>query len=165
YQIEKDKLTQLAEEWAVVQVALTALSHAKRTYQKKYLTEVVRLTSTYFQILTNHKYKQVFAPTSTKLFQVEADNYMRYTVDELSQGTIDQLYVSLRLAISSVMSKKFIFPLILDDAFVHFDDKRTDQALHLVKEIAKNQQILFFTCKKDIADKLLADHVLEEINV
>jgi len=165
YQIEKDKLTQLAEEWAVVQVALTALSHAKRTYQKKYLTEVIRLTSTYFQILTNHKYKQVFAPTSTKLFQVEADNYMRYTVDELSQGTIDQLYVSLRLAISSVMSKKFIFPLILDDAFVHFDDKRTDQALHLVKEIAKNQQILFFTCKKDIADKLLADHVLEEINV
>ncbi len=165
YQLEKEKLNQLAEEWAISKIAQTALVQAKESYQKKYLTEVIQLTSRFFNILTNGKYEHVHAPTGAKLFQVEAKNYIRYTVDELSQGTIDQLYVSLRLAISKVMSDKFVIPLMIDDAFVNFDDQRTDQIIKIIKQYANDQQILFFTCKQDIAKKLEAEHIHAELNV
>ncbi|MBO1002916.1 ATP-binding protein [Pseudogracilibacillus auburnensis] len=160
YQMEHNKLNELAKKWTMLKIAQTTLFHAKKSYQAKHLTEVIAFTSTYFQQLTNGKYKKVFAPTQATSFQVEANNYIRYTVDELSQGTIDQLYVSLRLAISKAMSEKYIIPLMIDDAFVHFDDERTDQVLDVIKQIAKGQQILLFTCKKEIARKLHADHIV-----
>lgn len=165
YQLEQNKLNELAQEWALFQVAKSALAHAKNAYQKKYLTEVIQLTSDYFSKLTNGKYKRVYAPTTSKLFQVEANNYLRYTVDELSQGTIDQLYVSLRLAISKVMSNKYVIPLIIDDAFVHFDEERTEQIIKILKQFAKEQQILLFTCKTDIANQLQAEHIIENMKV
>ncbi|MEI3607102.1 AAA family ATPase [Pseudogracilibacillus sp. SE30717A] len=165
YQMEKDKLNKLAEEWAISQIAQTALMKAKDSYQKKHLTEVIRLTSEFFCTLTNGKYEKVHAPTGSKLFQVEANNYIRYTVDELSQGTIDQLYVSLRLAISKVMSDKYVIPLMIDDAFVNFDDQRTDQIIKIIKAFAKEQQILFFTCKQEIARKLEAEYIRSDLKV
>lgn len=165
YQIELEKLNALAKEWAITQVAQTTLMKAKAAYQEKYLSEVIELTSKYFNKLTNGKYIHVHAPTASKLFQVEASNYIRYTVDELSQGTIDQLYVSLRLAISRVMSEKFVVPLIIDDAFVNFDNKRTEEILNIVQEFASTQQILLFTCKSDIAQTLQAQHISTEVNV
>jgi len=165
YQMERDKLEKLAKKWAVYQVAQEALQQAKETFQQKYLTEVIELTSTYFEQLTNGRYVRIYAPTASKLFQVEANNYVRYTVEELSQGTIDQLYVSLRLAISKVMSNRYSLPLMIDDAFVHFDEVRTRQIIHLLKELAQEQQILLFTCKKEIANELQTKNLISNVNV
>lgn len=151
YEMEKDKLNQLAKKWAILKYAQSALTNAKRSYQEKYLHEVIDYTTKYFRRLTNGKYRKVFAPTDTELFQVEAENNIRYNVEELSKGTIDQLYISLRLAISKVMSDKFVVPIIIDDAFVHFDDHRTKEMVEILKEIASTRQILLFTCKKEIA--------------
>ena len=155
FEMEKGKLNELARKWAILKTAETALLRAKKTYQDKYLHEVISYTSKYFKRLTNGNYIDVIAPTASQLFQVEANNNIRYTVDELSQGTIDQLYISLRLAIGNVMSKKFIVPFMMDDAFVHFDDKRTKEIIQLLKEIAResDRQILLFTCKQHIAHK------------
>lgn len=152
FEMEKEKLNQLAKKWAIRKYAQTALAQAKQSYQQKYLHEVIAYTTKYFTRLTNGKYQNVFAPTDTQLFQVEAESNIRYTVEELSKGTIDQLYISLRLAISKVMSDKFVVPIIIDDAFVHFDDRRTEEMIDILKEIAKERQILLFTCKKQIAN-------------
>lgn len=165
YQVEQDKLNVLAKKWAVLKVAQSTLLHAKNAYQEKYLTEVMNKTSTYFSQLTNKEYINVFAPTPTKKFMVEASDYIRYTVDELSQGTIDQLYVSLRLAISKVMSEKFVIPLMIDDAFVHFDENRTNEVIQLIQQIGQEQQILLFTCKLDIAQKVEARHITDNEKV
>lgn len=165
YQMAHEKLNELAKEWAVLKVAQTTLQRAKNAYQKKHLKEVMRTTSKYFKQLTGGKYVQVFAPTATMPFQVEATNYTRYTVEELSQGTIDQLYVSLRLAISRVMGDTFVIPLMIDDAFVHFDEQRTTEMLQLMSQISEERQILFFTCKQAIADQLQANHLIHDIRV
>jgi len=162
YEMERNKLNELAEKWSILKVAHTTLQEAKSRFQETYLTEVIKVTAHYFSHLTKGKYKQIFAPTTTKLFQVEASNNMRYTVDELSKGTIDQLYISLRLAISKVMSEKFVIPLIIDDAFVHFDDDRTIQIIDLLKKISATQQVLLFTCKKEIASNVQATHILDD---
>ena len=58
---------------------------------------------------------------------------------------MDQLYFALRLAIAQELTPDA--PLILDDAFVRFDDDRLTKALELLKEESTQRQVLIFTCQ------------------
>src|SRR5699024_11690219 len=97
---------------------------------------------------TGKRDSEVITPEYNGLFEVEDIENIRYTVEELSQRTIDQLYISLRFAIAKAMRDQFDLPLLIDDAFVHFDQKRTTQSLYLLEQLSKEQQVIFFTCKK-----------------
>jgi len=152
FEMEKEKLNKMAKEWAILKTAKEMLSVTKKHYRNHYLTKVIEVTTVYFQEITENAYIQVYAPTDTNPFQVESSDNIRYTVNELSQGTVDQLYVSLRLAISQIMSENHGLPFIIDDAFVHFDADRTKRILSILSNTAKKQQVIFFTCKQDIAD-------------
>lgn len=146
---EKEKLTKLADEWAKLKIAKEMLAATKRHYRDNYLNKVISKTSAYFKQITGNRYTQVLAPQDKKPFQVETEDQMRYDVNELSQGTVDQLYICLRIAISEVMSDKHHIPFIIDDAFVHFDGLRTERMLNILSSISKKQQVIYFTCKKD----------------
>src|SRR5699024_7325522 len=101
---------------------------------KKALFKVMDLTGEYFAHMTSNRYNKVIPPEENGLFEVEDIDNIRYTVEELSQGTIDQLYISLRFAIAKAMRDQFDLPLLIDDAFVHFDQKRTTQSLYLLEQ-------------------------------
>ena len=62
-----------------------------------------------------------------------------------SDGTVDQLYLALRLAVAEELTPEA--PLILDDALVRFDDKRLESALDILSETAQNKQVILFTCQ------------------
>ena len=71
----------------------------------------------------------------------------------LSSGTIDQAYLSLRLALSELMfenSEKL--PVLLDDALAQYDDLRTKTALKYLKKHSENGQIIMFTCHRFVKD-------------
>lgn len=161
FNMEQEHLRELVHEWSVLKTAKEMLARTKQTYRNKYLKQVIETTSTYFSMLTNGAYKQVFAPTDDKLFQVEAATDVRYHVNELSEGTMDQLYVSLRIAISEMMSEQHQLPFIIDDAFVHFDARRTKQVMKLLTDISKRQQVILFTCKKEVAESVPAHDVIK----
>ncbi|PAV29306.1 hypothetical protein CIL05_12995 [Virgibacillus profundi] len=152
FEMEQEQLNKLAKDWAVLKTAKEMLVETKRNYREKYLSKVIEKTSYYFRELTGSAYQAVYAPTENKPFQVETEDNLRYTVNELSQGTMDQLYISLRFAISEIMSEKYRLPFIIDDGFVHFDAIRTNQMMGIVEEIAKKQQVILFTCKKEVAE-------------
>lgn len=162
-EIEREKLSDLVFEWTVLQTTMEALNKSKRAYQDKYLTEVMNKTSTYFSLITNDAYEKVFPPQAGNSFIVQAPDYTRYDVKELSQGTINQLYVSLRLAISEVMSERYNVPFMIDDAFVHFDAERTKNIIDVLLEIGKTQQIVLFTCKEDIC-QFVPEKMVQQIN-
>ena len=63
----------------------------------------------------------------------------------VSQGTIEQVYFSLRMAAGELLYEED-YPVILDDTFVCYDDKRLERALKWLYENKK--QILLFTCQK-----------------
>lgn len=150
YAMEQEQLSKLAKEWAVLKTAKEMLIETMRIYRDKYLNKVMEATSAYFSHLTDDSYRKVFAPIGDQPFQVEMQDGTRYTVNELSQGTVDQLYVSLRIAISEIMSEKHCLPFIIDDAFVHFDALRTRRMIEILESISKGQQIILFTCKKEV---------------
>jgi len=152
FEMAAEDVNQLAKEWAVIKTAKEMLRETKRGYRDKYLSKVIDETSDVFQELTGGRYQKVYPPVDGKPFQVEAYDYIRYSVNELSQGTVDQLYISLRLGISSIMSQEHHLPFIIDDAFVHFDDNRIMRMMKIMERMAEKQQVIIFTCKKEVAD-------------
>lgn len=151
-EMEKEELNHLAKKWAVLKTAKEMLLETKRNYRDKYLHKVMNKTTDYFAKLTGGGYTKVFAPDRQNSFYVVASDLSRYHVNELSRGTIDQLYVSLRLAISDIMSKEYRIPFIIDDAFIHFDGVRTKRMMELLHDISGSRQMIVFTCKKEIAN-------------
>ena len=71
-----------------------------------------------------------------------------HALEYLSEGARNQVYLAVRLAICSlVLPKDDPCPLILDDVLATFDDVRAKQTLRLLRELARERQILLFTCR------------------
>ena len=76
----------------------------------------------------------------------------------LSAGTLDQLYLAVRLAICDlVLPPEKQVPIVLDDALANFDDQRCAAALRFLKEAAGDRQILLFTCHSREAEFFAGD--------
>ena len=76
------------------------------------------------------------------------------TIDKLSMGTIDQMYLGFRFAIAEKMNNA---PLFLDETFAYYDDERLENILNVLGEKSKTTQIFIMTCsdrEKRILDKL-----------
>ncbi|MCF3942024.1 ATP-binding protein [Oceanobacillus alkalisoli] len=150
FEMEKEKLRQLAKEWSIINMQKEILTETKQRYQEKYLARVVEETAAILHTITDGRYTNVFAPRGKETFQVMSAEGIRFNVNELSQGTMNQLYVALRFAVSKIMTEKHQLPFILDDAFVHFDELRVKRILDVLNEIAQGQQVIMFTCKSDV---------------
>ena len=71
----------------------------------------------------------------------------------LSKGTVDQVYLALRLAlVHSVSATSETIPMLLDDPFANYDDDRLANGLELLTRLAGSSQILLFTCRQDVAN-------------
>ncbi len=87
---------------------------------------------------------------------VETENGNYVNANYLSVGTIDQLYLALRLAIADEVAKEKL-PIILDEAFAYYDEERLENILSYLNENFKENQIIIFTCsnrEKEIMRKL-----------
>lgn len=72
---------------------------------------------------------------------------------EMSKGTVDQIYLALRLALVRVFSDSSeSIPMLLDDPFSNYDDQRLGHALALLQEVSKTNQIILFTCRDDVVN-------------
>ena len=86
---------------------------------------------------------------------VELDNGNYVNASQLSIGTIDQLYLSLRLSMVEELSEEKM-PIILDEAFAYYDEDRLENILKYINDKFMNHQIIIFTCtdrEKDILEK------------
>ena len=74
-------------------------------------------------------------------------------VSGLSSGTVDQLYLALRLgAVEEYLDKAHVLPFIADDLLVHFDDKRAAAGLKVLERLSLNTQVLVFTHHRHLVD-------------
>ena len=96
------------------------------------------------ETITKGKYcKLTFNDEQGLIVELENGNYI--PAERLSIGTIDQLYLSLRLAMLDEISNEKV-PIILDEAFAYYDNERLKNILlYLVKEF-NDRQIIIFTC-------------------
>ena len=73
------------------------------------------------------------------------DQGRRIPVERLSRGTLEQIYFSLRMAALNILYEEEI-PVILDDAFVYYDEKRLKSVLKWLSE--QPRQVIIFTCQR-----------------
>jgi DNA repair exonuclease SbcCD ATPase subunit len=71
------------------------------------------------------------------------------TVTSLSQGTKDQLHLSLRIALSELLSGGRNLPLLFDESFYTSDEKRLNETFGVLKDIARTTQVILFTHNED----------------
>ncbi|WP_188207050.1 AAA family ATPase [Alkalibacillus aidingensis] len=140
------EIMSLAKEWAVYQTAKGVLQDTKARYQYEYLPAVLEYTRKVFHNVTRGRYVEVGFSKEQSL-RVCQSNGEWFDVKQLSEGTADQLYVSLRLALNEALTHTTGFPFILDDAFVHFDDMRKSLMIDELLEKAKEQQLIYFSCE------------------
>ncbi|MCR1951810.1 AAA family ATPase [Clostridium sp. DSM 100503] len=98
----------------------------------------------YFKDLTNKSYDDVMVSDSYEMKVRRGSDVLPGAI--LSNGANDQLYLSLRLAFINMIYKDMDFPVTLDDAFVQYDDNRTEKAIDLLLS-CKFKQLLIFTCQ------------------
>ena len=82
-----------------------------------------------------------------KTMNTEFDDSAR-TIWNFSDGTIDQMYLSLRLAAADAMSEHESLPILIDEAFAYYDEDRISAVFNLLHELSASHQIIVFTCKE-----------------
>ena len=144
---KRSELSRLQEEYQAITTAMDALSRADQTMQSRFSPELGRRAAEIFGALTGGKYRQVLFDRSFALSATPSDGSIPRSIQLLSQGAADQLYLATRLAICEmVLPADKSIPLILDDALANFDQQRMMAALDWLADAARHRQILLFTC-------------------
>ena len=144
---KQEELARLQEEYDAIALAMTALEQANTTLQNRFSPALGARAAEIFAALTAGKYDKVLLSSDLSLSTEAAGDPMSRSIQQLSQGAADQLYLAVRLAICDMVlpAEKHV-PLVLDDALVTFDDDRLRAALDYLLSESKNRQILLFTC-------------------
>ncbi|MDF2987113.1 MAG: hypothetical protein K0R50_2623 [Eubacterium sp.] len=150
---EMHKLTQqkkaLEQRGEALNIAIRTLEEASHEVQKKFLPVMNKVFNSTFAGLTAHRYNDTRAGDNLNIMLSDPASETVIPVSALSNGTMDQLYLALRIAIAeTVLKGNEGLPLIMDEPFAQYDDDRTIKALNRIGELSKNRQIIIFTCKQ-----------------
>ena len=154
----EDQRTGLETEYSAIRLAMETLDHANTALQNRFSPELGRRAAEIFAQLTGSRYSGVVLDRSFRLSAEPAGDPVFRDAALLSAGTLDQLYLAVRLAICDlVLPPEKQVPIVLDDALANFDDRRCAAALQFLKEAARDRQILLFTCHSREAEFFAGD--------
>lgn len=149
---ENDRLRGEIEAITLAQETMTRLSTTIHDSFGLYLNEraselISGITGGIYDSLSIDQNLNVFLNTKKKLIPLE----------QVSAGTIDQVYLALRLAAAELIQKGHApFPFLFDDSFVNYDEDRLRLVLNWLPEMFPRHQALIFTCHKREAQLLSA---------
>ena len=150
--------------WMRLKLARALLQQAVRRFRERAQAPMMMKASAYFSLVTGGDYERVMTDESeahSMLCAVRAGG-ARVTLDEMSEGTADQLYLALRLAALDVRrSAHPQMPLVLDDALITSDDRRAAHILRALARFAESNQVLVFTHHRhllEVAREAIGEH-------
>ena len=145
---KRGELAQKQAEYDAIALAMESLQSANTALQNRFSPALSRRAGELFSRLTGGKYESVLLDRTFSAQAGETGKSVSHDAQLLSLGTLDQLYLAVRLAIcESALPADDPPPIVLDDALVRFDDERCRAALELLLEESKSRQILLFTCQ------------------
>lgn len=138
-----DRVSRLELWYTALQAGLAALEQAQQDLQSRFAPKIAAEAREILSSLTLGRYDRLLLDRDLSLSAGAAgENTVRPGIWR-SDGTVDQLYLALRLAVSRALLPGA--PLVLDDALTRFDDRRLAAALELLRR--EDRQILLFTCQ------------------
>ncbi len=157
----KNNLEQLNQS---IELAKNILEEAYIEMRENITPKFTNNLSRIISVITNNKYNKIkFNEENGIMVELSNGDYMQ--VDKLSTGTIEQLYLSLRISMIDELSEETL-PLFLDETFAYYDEERLQNVLVFLLKEAQKRQIFIFTCSKreiDILESLNTKYNLIEI--
>lgn len=151
----KEKEEKLEKDNTSIEIVKEVLEVAYKKMKQTITPKLTQELSKNIKEISNGKYTKINLHEEKGII-IEKENGEYIEAEKLSIGTIDQLYLSLRLAMVKELTNETM-PIILDEAFAYYDEERLENILKYLSSEFKNNQIIIFTCtnrEKEILNKL-----------
>ena len=149
--VEK-RLDEAIRQWQVQTMTTELLGRIKTLYEETRQPETLQDASDYLKRMTLGHYVRVWTPLGEDLLYVDDNEGNTLTVESLSRGTREQLFLALRMALVGSYARRGVqLPLILDDVLVNYDSRRAQAAAEVLHDFAaEGHQMFVFTCHDHI---------------
>jgi len=138
---ERNELQSLGNS---INIAKEAIEKAYNRMKSEITPKFTQNLSLIVEKISKGKYKNVkFIDGEGIIVELENGEYVN--ANKLSLGTIDQLYLSLRLSAIQEITEEHM-PIIMDEAFAYYDEERLTNILKYLNELSNENQIIIFTC-------------------
>ena len=144
-----EEVRKLKQTWRALELAEQTMAEAAQSISKGFGEMLNARASQILGTITEKKYTRLLVEEPLKLILLEDGR--RIPVERVSRGTIEQVYFSLRMAALDILYEDKM-PVILDDAFAFYDEKRLKCALKWLSE--QQRQVIIFSCQKREAELL-----------
>ena len=165
-EVEQARLSALVEQYVNGTVMEVILRRGMELYRDRNQGPVLTRARALLETLTGGKYRDLRADVGGKgevILLVVREDGRSLETDALSDGTLDALYLSLRLAaILRHNETGEPIPFVADDLLLNLDNQRAGQAFVALTEVARSNQVLFFTHHAHMTD-LAREHVPAEV--
>jgi len=145
------------------------LARAEREFREEHQPDVLRRASDYFARISGGRYRRVdVLDDDTGLLGVTPDGRSDPIAvgEPISRGTLDQIYLSLRLGVLDHLDEgRERLPLILDDALLRMDDARRRGVYALLGAMTPTRQVWILTCNRALADEIEAGLAVTRIDL
>ena len=153
----KEQYEELQKNNESIELVKTLLARAYDDMKNSVSPVFTQKLSNNIETITKGKYcKLNFNDEQGLIVELENGNYI--PAERLSTGTIDQLYLSLRLAMLDEISNEKV-PIILDESFAYYDDERLKNILNYLVNEFNDRQIIIFTCSHREKDILTQENI------
>lgn len=146
------RIASLEQTYEALVLAQNTLDKATAQLQQRFAPALTRQAKDLFSRMTGGRYDRLTLDQDLTLRTAGTREDTLLSAGWRSDGTADQLYLALRLAVAQVLTPHA--PLVLDDALVRFDNQRLKSALEILSEAAQEKQVLLFTCQSREAEIL-----------
>jgi len=140
----KEEKAELEEKNRIINLTKDLINKAYEQMQKNVTPKLTNNLSKNVSKISNGKYQKVVINPDNKML-IEDKNGEYIPVDRLSIGTIDQMYLALRLSMTNELALERM-PIFLDETFAYFDEERLKNILAFLSFELKNNQVFIFTC-------------------
>ncbi|MFO7636182.1 MAG: AAA family ATPase [Clostridia bacterium] len=142
----RQKLEEMEKEKKALETAAETILQASHLLQEDIIPGLNENMSALLEKITSGVHTGI-ATSQDKELHADHQNSIK-PIHAFSEGTVDQMYFSLRVAASNLFSKKEAIPLLIDEAFAFYDEERTGNTFNILGELAKTRQVILFTCKE-----------------
>lgn len=151
-----EELHEKSREWASLVLAREILAKAIKVYEKERQPAVIVEAQAFFSKITRGRYTRIYSPLNSTEIYVEDRSGSQKSVQELSRGTAEQLYLSLRFGFIREFGRHSeSLPIVFDDVLVNFDPERCKSTCEAIKDLASDNQVFYFTCHPETIQMLV----------
>ena len=140
----EEELERRRQEYQAISIAMETLQQANAQLQQRFSPQLNRAAGALLSRLTGGKYHALSLDKELEASASGERDVLPHSALYLSKGTVDQIYLAVRLAVCDLCLPDA--PLVLDEALAAFDDVRAKRALELLQELSAQRQILLFSC-------------------